>query len=263
MIGHRKSYSSRGFLVFPKHGITPLSLQAWKFRWRSETACCQSQKDWKGEWKKADLCYLWLYRSGYHPFTQFNMKLSVVCQPSEALDGLLQLQNALSLVSVCVHGAWGTPQATHVAHSSPCALCCFCMMCSFRSFLVPNPFLHTSCSGNSKALHLFPQDRGSSQLLSFFFRPHRHFGKLPLSSPVPKSLIFCRKPRALNTHVFLPHLFLLSGVWIIQSMWQEGQSCGGGIVMLGDAAVSGFQWKDNCRLDWWLLDAQTWYQGFT
>lgn len=161
------------------------------------------------QWKKADLCYLWLYRHGYHPFTQINMKLSVVCQPSEALHVPLQLQNALSPVGVC---AWGMGQSTCGSSLPLCSGAAFACCAPLGGFLVPNPYLHTSCSGKSKVPCLFPQDRGSSQLLLFFFPPHRHFGKLPLSSPVPKSLIFCSKPRALNTHVFLPHLFLLSGV---------------------------------------------------
>lgn len=134
------------------------------------------------------------------------------------------------------------------------------MLCSFRSFLVPNPYLHASCSGNSKVPYLFPQDRGSSQLLLFFF-PHTDIlGNYPCAYQF-QSPSFSAASQGLWIHVFLPHLFLLSGVWIIQSMWQEGQSYGEGIVMLGDGAVPGLRWKDNCRLDWWLLDTQTCYQS--
>lgn len=67
----------------------------------------------------------------------------------------------------------------------PCVLwCCLCMLCSVRSILVPNPYLRTSCSGNSKVPHLSPQDRGSSQLLHLF-PPTQTFWEttLLLSSP--------------------------------------------------------------------------------
>lgn len=73
MIGHRKSYSSRDFLEIPKHGNYPSFLTGKEVqveKWNS----LLSVPKWDREWKKADLCYLWLYRRGYHPLTQINMK---------------------------------------------------------------------------------------------------------------------------------------------------------------------------------------------
>lgn len=172
--------------------------------------------------------------------------------PSEASDGLLRLQNALALMCVCVCAGQRAVCSLHRLHMRlipPHVLwCCFPVLHSFRGFLVPKPRLRTTDSGNSfvfpspeywrrKVLHLFPQGRGLSRLPQFFFcSPHRHFGKLPFSSPVPESLIFCTKPRALDARGVPPTPFL--SVWRVNHsgrLQQEGQSCGAGIVMLGDA----------------------------
>lgn len=49
-----------------------------------------------------------------------------------------------------VRGALCSLHRLHMWLTAPHVLwCCFRMLHSFRSFLVPNPYLYTSCSGNS------------------------------------------------------------------------------------------------------------------
>lgn len=131
-------------------GITPLSLQAGKFKWRSETVCCQSQNG-TGSGKKLIYVIFGSTDLATTPSPKSTWNISVVYQHPEAVDGPLRLQNALALVCV---GGWGCLHSSlhrlHMWLIAPHVLwCCFRMLHSFRSFLVPNPYLYTSCSGNS------------------------------------------------------------------------------------------------------------------
>lgn len=278
MIGHRKTYSSRDFLEIPKHGnyssfLTGREVQVEK--WNS----LLSVPKWDREWKKADLCYLWLYRPGYHPLTQINVKhfsgvsaswshgwsLTVAKRPCTGVCGEVWGY-------ACVHGALCSLHRLHMWLIAPHVLwCCFHMLHSFRSFLVPNPYLYTSCSGNS---FVFSSPEYSRILICslrigvphnfFFFSPTQTFWETSLvltSSKVPR---FLHQAKGFKYACVPPTPFpSVRSVNHSEHLWQEGQSCGGGIVMLGDAAVPGLWWKDNCRLDWWLLDAQTCCQGST
>lgn len=89
------------------------------------------------------------------PSPKSTWNVLVEYHPSEASDGLLWLQNALALVCICVcarrgGGAVCSLHRPHMWLIPPHVLCCcFPILYSSRSFLVPNPHLPTSGSGNS------------------------------------------------------------------------------------------------------------------
>lgn len=182
VIGHRKSYLSRDFLAFPKYGNYPSLLTGREVQeWNSLLSVPRGTRSGKkliyALFGSTDLATI------PSPRSTWNISVVYQHQPSESLDSLLGWQNALSLVGVCMcvctgHGALHRLIPPHVLW------CCLCMLCSDRSILVPNPYLCTSCSGNSKVPHLFPQDRGSSKLLHFV-PPTQTFWEttLLLSSP--------------------------------------------------------------------------------
>lgn len=164
-----------------------------------------------------------------------------------------------------------------MAHSTRVLWCCFPVLHSFRSFLVPKPRLHTTGSGNSfvfpspeywrrKVLHLFPQGRGLSRLPQFFFAPHTGIlGSYPSPRQFQSPSFSAPSQGLWMRVVFLPHLFFLSGGWIIQGVCgRKGRAVVRVLLCweMRTATVPGLWWKDNYRPDWWLLDALTRCQGF-
>lgn len=275
MVARRRNYSSTDFLVFPwcENGSSFYTdREAEVEKWNGLLAVPK----WVREWRKADLCYLRLNRSGYHCLSQTDMK----CSSKASSFWSLRWSYGWKMPShwcVCGQGAVCSLHRLHMWLMPPHVLwCCFPILYSSRSSLVPSPRLLISVSGNSfvfcspeywrrKVPHLLPYGRTSSQLPPSFSSPHRHFGKLPLSSPVPESLIFCTKQRAWSVCAFLPHLFFLSGGWITQGICGRKGRAVLGVLLCWEmltATVPGLWWKDNYRPDWWLLDALTKCQSF-
>lgn len=144
----------------------------------------------KGTGSEKKLIYV-IFGSTYlavTPSHRSTWNISVVYQPSEALDGPLQLQNVLSLKSACVCVGNGALHSLHMWVISPHVLWCyFCMLCSFRSFLVPNPYLHTVALGIQKCLVCSLRIEVPHN--SLFFPPAQTFWETTLV--LINSLIFC------------------------------------------------------------------------
>lgn len=280
-IVHRRNYSSRDFLVFPRRGSHSSFLterEAEVEKWNGLLTVPKRDR----EWTKADLGYLWLNRPVYHPLLQINRKRFSGVSPFWSLGWSLTVAKRLCIdMCVCVRAGQQAVCSLHRLHTwliPPCVLwCCFPILHSFRSFLVPKPCLHTTDSGNSivfpspeywrrKVLHLFPQGRGLSRLPQFFFAPHTGIlGSYPCPRQFQSPSFSAPSQGLWMRVVFLPHLFFLSGGWIIQGVCGRKGRAVVWVLLRWEmltATVPGLWWKVNYRPDWWLLDALTRCQGF-